>query len=135
MPDQIRKAALTNATPILRVSDLQASFDYYTKTLGFKIPWQAGGFGCVQRDRCSLMLCEGGQGHAGTWLWVGSDDVELLYAEWTASGANILQRPTNYPWGSRELHILDPDGHVLRFASDATHDEPLGQFPYDRTDH
>lgn len=80
------------------------------------------------------MLCEGGQGHGGTWVWTGVDDVDRLYAGWRASGAQILQEPTNYPWGSREMHVLDPDGHVLRFASEATKDEPMGVFPPDRTD-
>jgi catechol 2,3-dioxygenase-like lactoylglutathione lyase family enzyme len=124
---------MLNATPILRVSDLAASFAYYTQKLGFTVAWQTGGFGAVSRDRCTLFLCEGGQGHAGTWIWTGVDDVDLLHAEWQASGANILQGPTNYPWGSREIHVLDLDGHVLRFASDAT-GEPMGQFPPDRTD-
>lgn len=124
---------LAHATPILRVNDLARSFAYYTRVLGFRVDWTTGGFGSVTRDRCSLMLCEGGQGHAGTWVWTGVRDVEQLYAEWSATGATILQGPTNYPWGSREMHVLDPDGHVLRFASDAT-DEPVGEFPPDRTD-
>ena len=127
-------AQMGNATPILRVNDLEASLAYYTKALGFKVAWQTGGFGSVSRDRCSLMLCEGGPGHGGTWVWTPVEDVERLHAEWCASGAKILQAPTNYPWGSREITVLDPDGHVLRFASDATDDEPIGEFPPDRTD-
>ncbi|HTV08840.1 MAG TPA: glyoxalase superfamily protein [Candidatus Aquilonibacter sp.] len=126
-------ARMINATPILRVNDLQASVAYYTGILGFKLDWQTGGFGSVSRDRCTLFLCEGGQGHAGTWTWTGVSDVELLYTELQGSGAKILQGPTNYPWGSREMHVVDLDGHVLRFASEAT-DEPFGQFPSDRTD-
>ena len=127
-------ARMAYATPILRVSDLPASVRYYTEVLGFKVDWQTGGFGSVSRDRCSLMLCEGGQGHGGTWVWTGVGDVQRLYEEWRASGAKILQGPTNYPWGSREMHVTDPDGHVLRFASEATSDEPIGEFPPDRTD-
>lgn len=30
---------LANAIPILRVADLAASLDYYTKSLGFKVDW------------------------------------------------------------------------------------------------
>ena len=36
--------------------------------------------------------------------------------------------PTNYPWGARELQVTDPDGHVLRFGSDAVPGEPLGDW-------
>ena len=126
------KARMTNAVPILRVKDLAASFAYYTGVLGFAIDWQTPSFASVSRDRCALMLCEGGQGHAGTWIWAGTDDADKLHAELAASGARILTPPTNYPWGSREVHVLDPDGHVLRFGAEAT-DEPLGEFPQDRT--
>ena len=128
------KGKLSGATPILRVNNLSASVAYYTEKLGFKIDWRYEDFyASVSRDKCVLFLCEGGQGHAGTWIWTGVDDVELLFAEWTASGAEIRQGPTNYPWGSREMQVVDPDGHVLRFASDAT-DEAFGEFPEDRTD-
>lgn len=43
-----------------------------------------------------------------------------------ARGATIRQPPTNYPWGSREVHVFDPDGHVLRLGADAPAGEPLG---------
>ncbi len=119
-------ASLTNATPILRVADFDASVAYYTGALGFKKDWQAGNFGAVSRDRCTLMLTEDGQGHAGTWLWIGVSDVEELFAEWSGSGAMIRQGPTNFPWGSLEIQVTDPDGHVLRFASDGKAGEPFG---------
>ena len=115
------------ATPILRVEDIEKSLAYYTGPLGFKLDWRTGTFLSVSRDRCHIMLCQGEQGHPGTWLWIGAEDVEVLYAEWSASGAMLRQKPTNFPWGSREIQVTDPDGHVLRFGSDAT-DEPVGEF-------
>lgn len=133
MPDNTRK--LRYPVPILRVSQLATSLAYYTSVLGFKVDWEyGGGFASVSRDRCRLFLCEGGQGHAGTWMWVPADDADLLFAEWKASGARIRQPPTNFPWGSRELQIEDPDGHVLRFGSDIKPGEPLGEFLPDRTE-
>jgi catechol 2,3-dioxygenase-like lactoylglutathione lyase family enzyme len=117
---------LANAIPILRVEDLAASLEYYTKSLGFRLDWQAGNFASASRDRCSLMLTEDEQGHAGTWLWVPAADVEKLHTEWLASGAMIRQGPTNFPWGSLEIQVTDPDGHVLRFASDGKEGMPFG---------
>jgi catechol 2,3-dioxygenase-like lactoylglutathione lyase family enzyme len=111
-------ASLLHATPILRVENLAASMAYYTGSLGFKVNWQAGNFGAVSRDKCTLFLTEDAQGHAGTWLWIGVSDVEVLFAEWSESGAKIRQGPTNFPWGSLEIQVTDLDGHVLRFASD-----------------
>ncbi len=119
-------AKLAGVTPILKVKDLAASLAYYTGSLGFAVNWQTGNFGSVSRDRCSLMMTEDAQGHAGTWLWIAVSDVEALFAEWTGSGAMIRQGPTNFPWGSLEMQVTDPDGHVLRFASDGKPGVPFG---------
>jgi predicted enzyme related to lactoylglutathione lyase len=122
-------AHLSQAVPILCVRSLAASLDYYTQALGFSIGWEIEGYAQVKRDRCLLMLCEGRQGHAGTWVWTAADDVDLLHDEWKASGANILQGPANFPWGSREIHVLDPDGHRLRFGSSPLKEgESMGEF-------
>jgi catechol 2,3-dioxygenase-like lactoylglutathione lyase family enzyme len=117
---------IAQAIPILRVADLAVSLHYYTNALGFSLQWQAGNFASVGRGKCSLMLTEDEQGHAGTWLWVPAEDVELLHAEWLRSGAKIRQGPTNFPWGSLEIQVTDPDGHILRFGSDGKKDMPIG---------
>jgi catechol 2,3-dioxygenase-like lactoylglutathione lyase family enzyme len=116
MAEKISRIA--QATPILRVKEFEASLAYYTEKLGFKVDWKTGNFGSVTRDRCSLMLTEDAQGHSGTWVWIGAQDTELLFTEWSQSGAMIRQGPTNFPWGSLEIQVTDPDGHVLRFGSD-----------------
>ena len=124
-PNPIR---IHHAIPILRVANLATSLDYYTRILGFAIPWQLPYYAAVRRGTCSIMLCEGGQGNPGTWIWAPISDADALYEEWLAAGANILQGPTNFPWGSREIQILDPDHHRLRFAADLKEGEPMGQF-------
>jgi len=63
------KALLHHAIPIFRVANLATSLDYYTRILGFTIPWQLPYYASVKRGTCSLMLCEGGQGNPGTWIW------------------------------------------------------------------
>ena len=63
---------LHHAIPIFRVSNLATSLDYYTRILGFEIPWQMPWYASVRRGTCSLMLCEGGQGNPGTWIWAAS---------------------------------------------------------------
>ena len=112
--------------PILRVENLAASIDHYVKVLGFRKDWDWGDppdFGSVSRDNFSIMLCEGGQGEFGTWLWIGVEDVGKVYEEYKGSGASILMEPTNFPW-AREMKVEDLDGHVLRIGSepeDETH--------------
>jgi uncharacterized glyoxalase superfamily protein PhnB len=124
-PEKIR---IHEAIPIFRVANLATSLDYYTCILGFEIPWQMPWYAAVRRDKCSIMLCEGGQGNPGTWIWTAVSDVDALYEEWKASGANILQGPTNFTWGSCEIQVLDPDNHRLRFAADLKEGEPMGEF-------
>ena len=118
-----------DVTPILRVHSLAASIDYYVRVLGFKLDWQEpGSMASVSRDRCGIMLCEGGQGYPGTWVWIGVSDIDPLFAQYRTTGATVRHPPTNYPW-AYEVQILDPDGHVLRFGSEPKTDQPFGPWP------
>ncbi len=117
----IARATFEHANPILSVTDLQRSLRYYVGVLGFtNAEWGGDDFTCVSRDGASIYLSEGGQGHSGTWAWIGVSDVEVLHREYTEKGAIILRAPEKFPW-ALEMKVGDPDGHVLRFGSD-----PLG---------
>jgi predicted enzyme related to lactoylglutathione lyase len=115
------KAARTrfeHANPILNVADLRRSLRYYVDVLGFtNAEWGGDDFTCVTRDGASIYLSQGDQGRAGTWVWLGVDDVEALHEEYKESGAKILQPPEHFPWAC-EMKVGDPDRHVLRFGSD-----------------
>jgi hypothetical protein len=78
----------------------------------------------VNRDTAGIYLCKGGQGQPGTWVWIGVDDVDVLYQEYLTSGAKIRLQPNNYPW-AYEMHVEDPDGHVLRFGAEPKKDKPF----------
>lgn len=110
---------LGGAIPILRVTNLDASLAYYVDRLGFTIEWRDAGVASVSRDKASLMLSEGDQGQAGTWVYVGVADADAVHRDLVDRGATIRLPPGNYPWGARELQVTDPDGHVLRMGSDA----------------
>ena len=115
-------------TPILPVRSLQPSIDHYVKVLGFKVDWHAPGIiAAVSRDCAAIMLCEGNQGHPGTWVWIGVEDCAMLFAEYTANGAAIRVAPTHYPW-AYEMQIEDPDGNVLRFGSEPQPGHPVGEW-------
>ena len=109
-------AMIENVTPILRVEELEASRRYYIQTLGFSLDWGACGMISVSRDRKSIMLCEGEQGQPGTWLWIGVEDADVFFAEFSAKGAHIRSPPQNFSW-AYEFEVEDPDGHVLRFGA------------------
>jgi catechol 2,3-dioxygenase-like lactoylglutathione lyase family enzyme len=121
------KAAFGGAAPIFRVARLAASLEYYVTVLGFKIDWEERNIASVSRDRCCLFLCQGDQGHAGAWTWIGVGDVEALFIELSARGARIRHPPTNYAW-ALEMQIADLDGNVLRLGSEPRKDRPEGEW-------
>jgi uncharacterized glyoxalase superfamily protein PhnB len=109
--------------PILNVRDCQASLDYYVGKLGFSRKWGWGEptvFACVTRGKVEIFLCQGAQGHAGTWMSIFVDDVDALHEEYKMRDVIIRLAPTNMPWATREMNVEDLDGHRLRFGSDAT---------------
>ena len=116
------------AVPILRVQNLEASLDYYTNRLGFQLDWhESSVMASVSRDRASVMLCQGHQGNPGTWVWFGVEDAGALFEEYKAKGAAIGLPPTNYQW-AYEIHVKDPDGHILRFGSEPREDLPFSDW-------
>jgi uncharacterized glyoxalase superfamily protein PhnB len=128
---QHTKIEFGRVTPILRVADMSASLAYYTNVLGFTLNWcdeDGNAFASLTRGGCNLFLSAGDQGHAGAWLWIGTSDADALYEELMAKGAIIRHPPTNYPWGSRELHVEDRDGNVLRLGSENKPGEPFGDW-------
>lgn len=123
-PAPLRAVAFEGSQPILRVSDLDASVEYYVNVLGFKLDFRES-IASVSRGRCALFLVEGDQGHPGAWVWIGVSDVDAVYDEYRASGAKIRQPPTNFSWAC-EMQVEDPDGNVLRLGAEAKPDQPLG---------
>lgn len=45
------------------------------------------------------------------------DDVDQEYAHLKSMGVEIVEEPTNRPWGARNMHFLDPDGNHVYFRS------------------
>jgi hypothetical protein len=87
--------------------------------------WGTDFFTSVNRDNSGIYLSKDGQGNPGTWIWVGFDgDIFSLYEQLKSKGVVIRQPPVNYSW-ALEMHIEDPDGHVLRFGTDPNHNEPF----------
>jgi len=64
------------------------------------------------------------RGKAGTWAWIGVENVAALFEEYRSTGARILHEPRNFPW-AYEMKVADPDGHVLRFGSEPREDIPF----------
>jgi len=115
-----------NITPILSVLDMSRSLAFYVDILGFtNADWGDDNFTCISRDKRSLYLCKGGQGSPGTWVWIGVDaDIIALHQSLLSKEVTIKLPPTNYSW-ALEMHVQDPDGHILRFGT-----EPNNELPF-----
>lgn len=114
-------------TPILYVKDFLPAKTYYTEKLLFDLLWEWGNpptFGCVRLDKVEILFCEGGQGNPGTWMSIFMDDVDGYYERIKKLGAEIIQGPQDEPWGCREIHVRDPNQHVIRFSQGIPAREP-----------
>lgn len=45
-----------------------------------------------------------------------SRDLDDSYARLTAAGAEVIQPPTEQPWGAKDLAVRDPSGNLIRIA-------------------
>lgn len=131
-------------TPILNVSDLQASFAWFEK-LGWTKGWDWGNppsFGAVCSGKFEIFLCRGAQGgrgygsgrptftedgddqsDKGVWMSVWVDDVDAVHARCIAEGLEVAFPPTDMPWCVREMHVRHPDGHVFRISRGLQNEE------------
>jgi catechol 2,3-dioxygenase-like lactoylglutathione lyase family enzyme len=117
---------LENISPILYVTDISISLKFYVDILGFtNAEWGDDNFTCVNRDNKGLYLCKGGQGSAGTWIWIGFDgEILELHKRLKSKGVTIKLPPTNFSWAF-EMQIQDPDGHIIRFGTDPDDKQPF----------
>ncbi|HEX3518167.1 MAG TPA: VOC family protein [Solirubrobacteraceae bacterium] len=43
-----------------------------------------------------------------------TDDLDASFEQLSASGAEIVQEPTDQPWGTRDCAVRDPSGNMVR---------------------
>jgi catechol 2,3-dioxygenase-like lactoylglutathione lyase family enzyme len=43
-----------------------------------------------------------------------TDDVDATFEKMRASGAEIVEAPTDQPWGTRDCAVRDPSGNLVR---------------------
>ena len=125
--------ALKNLIPMLNVSDIEASLEFYREALDFKVvsnpeavhEWH---WATIRSGWTELMLSQtesppapiaDADPHANTaWpaiFYFYPDDVARLYAQVIARG--YLPTPLQVTiYRMREFSLTDPDGHMLSFG-------------------
>jgi catechol 2,3-dioxygenase-like lactoylglutathione lyase family enzyme len=108
--------------PVLFVSDIDRSVDFYVKQFGFTENWRfesAGGKASVAqvaRPGIELILTAESPEKMGKGLMFisldGDDVVDALRAELEGRGVDVKERV----WGYRVMVIMDPDGNEFYFC-------------------
>jgi len=117
--------------PLIYVSDLQKSIDFYTNILGFRLgelyPSKDNpSYAPVFIGEYKLMLCLAresnkkfypqGLGGSGSQLFIQVEKVDEIYQK-VKSNVEIVDDIETKAWGDREFTIKDPDGYLITFYS------------------
>jgi catechol 2,3-dioxygenase-like lactoylglutathione lyase family enzyme len=117
---------ITRIIPQLRTRDIDASIAFYTRTLGMTLDFRYGDFYAglsLDGQRLHLKLADekdpsidyvahGEHFH----LYFQTDDITALAAELKANGLTPQRDVHSTDWGTREMIVLDDQGHTLYFA-------------------
>jgi hypothetical protein len=90
----------------------------FYEAIGFAVDFRSDSISVIRKDRCRFFL--------QNVAWDGARDNFMMYLEvndldawWEMlSGLNLSERfhgvrvrdPQDYPWGKREIHLIDPCG-------------------------
>jgi len=100
---------------LVRPTDFERSFRFYAESLGLHVyrEWSSGsirgvvfflGGGFLELSGSSRTeACE------SVALWLQVRDVDAVRDELEEAGVDIVELPTDKPWGLREMQIRDPD--------------------------
>lgn len=125
-------------TTVLPHDDPEASLIFYRDALGFAVESDVGrdkmrwivmatageggtrillappapdpGITDTERRTISEMMAKGTYG----WIMLASDDLQAAFDQIQAGGAEVVQEPSDQPWGTRDCAFRDPAGNMVR---------------------
>ena len=114
-PEQFYQGA-----PLLLVPDVVATADYYRDLLGFRSDPGAASpeYSVVWRDNAALHFARGERSPTGVRVFFWVKDVNALWNDLTARGAEVAQPIETRPYGIRDFSLRDPNGVILVFGQD-----------------
>ena len=101
---------------VVTSASFEASLRFYGEQLGWPVTKDFPGgriFGAGDEARVEI-LDEPGAAPSTAMCAMQVDDVDALAARLAAAGVDVVQPPTDQPWGHRNMAIVDPNG--LRFV-------------------
>jgi len=113
------KKEIENTVPVISVSNVKRSVDFYRNTLGFSIDWgdpNKDKICSVSRDGHAIMLSECTDIGTPSCVWIGLES-DQLFSDCIVKGVSVLQKPENHPW-AYDMKIQDIDGNILWLGTD-----------------
>jgi len=120
------RARLRNSTTVFLVGNIEPAMEWY-KQLGFEPEYYPPGFAILRRDDVEIFLQQQpgyaapedpGRRKRAAWnVYIVTDDVKALYAEYSALPGVTISRPLcPQDYGMMEFDVMDLNGHRLVFA-------------------
>ena len=122
------KPTLMNAMPQIPTTNIEATRDFYTQKLGFKVVILYGEppfYMHLERDGARLIFkhadepAHDASKRSGDTLLgaeIVVDDVKALFQEFQSRGVPFYQTLRKEPWGSKTFIVDDPSGNLVLFA-------------------
>jgi hypothetical protein len=110
--------------PYLDVGDVSASIRYYVDVLDFDLYLELPDFAIVEHGGHQIHICKRRDNHLPHRVWIGVEDVEVLFLHYNQNGARIKKEPNNYSW-AYQIEVEDLDGNGLIIGSGPKHDLPF----------
>ena len=120
---------LKAAFPVVFVSDVQATAEYFRERLGFQVDFLHGNppfYGSVSRGGARLHLrfvhepaiSSGVREREGGLIsaFLEVENIKSLFGEYKAAGVDFVHPLRKEPWGASAFIVLDPDGNGICFA-------------------
>lgn len=126
--------------PILFVSSIEQSVDFYQEKLGFVLGFAITGDGgrmlhaSIVHGAVTLMLAYADPAverrlGGGAELYVYVDDVDGYYERVLTAGTVLSRDIEDQFWGDRTFTVTDPDGYVITFAQTVRAFDPARDIP------
>jgi catechol 2,3-dioxygenase-like lactoylglutathione lyase family enzyme len=123
-----QESKLTKAAPMVFVSDVTHTAEFFRDQLGFAIDFLHGNpafYGSVSRDEACLhlrfvdeaaIIASLRENEQLLSAFISVVNVKALFAEYDARNVPFVQRLKKEAWGQSSFIVRDPDGNWLCFA-------------------
>lgn len=111
--------------PEIPYSDVVAAAEWLCQAFGFRKRLQIGDhrFQLTFGDS-SIVVIEARDSNPSSSTMVHVEDVDRMYERAISFGAEIVNPPTDYPFGERQCKLKDPGGHRWTFSQTIADADP-----------